>query len=361
MAVKPRLLFLSGREAGYIRNRVLLNAARSHFEVTVLTTDASVIPRRIASSLSRFITHRPQYDICLAGFYGQPIAIALSILQARPIILDAYVSTYDTLCEDRRRFHPRSPFGRIAYWLDWRSCQVAASIITDTKAQAQYFSETFGVPSAKVTPIYVGCDETLFYPRSEVRSDRTHCEVFYYSAFLPLHGTETIVRAAYLLRDRPEIRFTLGGDGPRRRNVERLIEKLSLTNVALTGWIPIEQLPAYIARASVCLGGHFSTVPKAARVISTKTFQFIAMRKPTIVGDNPATCELFTPGEHVCAVQMGNPQALAEAIRVLAGDEALRRRIASGGYQVFKQQLTTRAIADKLAHVVEEALCESVS
>jgi glycosyltransferase involved in cell wall biosynthesis len=102
-------------------------------------------------------------------------------------------------------------------------------------------------------------------------------------------------------------------------------------------------------------------VPKAARVISTKTFQFVAMKKPTIVGDNPATREVFVPGEHVWAVPMGSPEALAEAIRILVDDQALRQRIAAGGYDVFQQRLTTRAIAEQLAPVLEETVRASDS
>lgn len=357
--MKPHVLFISGREVGYIRNRVLLDALRTHFEVTVFTSDARSTVRRIVCGLARFIARRPDYDVCFAGFYGQPLAIVLSILQHKPIVLDAYVSTYDTLCEDRRRFRPRSPMGRLARWLDRRSCQVATRVITDTQAHTHYFRETFGVLESKLTAVYVGCDEALFYPRDEMPADQQHFEVFYYGSFLPLHGTEVIVQAAALLRDRPEIYFTLGGDGLRRAAVQRMIADLSLTNVGLVGWIPLEQLPKYIARASVCLGGHFSTVPKAARVISTKTFQFVAMRKPTIVADNPATRELFTPGEHVYAVPMGDPAALAEAIETLADNCLLRRRIAPGGYEVFQKRLTTRAIADQLASVIQDALCES--
>jgi glycosyltransferase involved in cell wall biosynthesis len=352
-------VFISGREAEYTRNRVLLNGLRRHFDVTVLSTRAGGTVGRFMSGLSRFVARRPEYELCFAGFYGQPIAIVLAALQDKPIILDAYVSTYDTLCEDRRWFRPRSPAGRLAFWLDQRSCQAAAHVITDTKAHAHYFAETFAVPMNKITTIYVGCDEKLFYPRDEMPLDEERLEVFTYSAFLPLHGTDVIVRAADLLRDRPEVHFTLGGDGRRRAAVERMITDLGLTNVELTGWIPLEQLPRYIARASICLGGHFSTVPKAARVISTKTFQFIAMRKPTIVGDNAATRELFTPGEHVCAVPMGSPQALAEAICTLADEEALRFRIASGGHRTFEKLLTTQVIGDQLASVVEEALCGS--
>ena len=354
--MKPCVLFISGREADYIRNRVLLAALGTHFEVDVFTTGVRSTVARIISGLARFIARRPDYDVCFAGFYGQPIAIALSFLQRKPIVLDAYVSTYDTLCEDRRWFHPRSPVGRLAHWLDRRSCQVATHVITDTQAHAHYFTETFGVPSDKITPMYVGCDETLFYPHDEAPIASPCFEVFYYGAFLPLHGTEVIVQAAALLRDRPEIHFTLGGDGRRRPSAQRMIADLSLTNVELVGWIPLEQLPKYIARASICLGGHFSTVPKAARVISTKTFQFIAMRKPTIVADNPATREVFIPGEHVYAVPMGSPAALAEAIRTLADDGALRSCIAVGGYRLFQQRLATPIVADQLACVVGETL-----
>lgn len=138
-----------------------------------------------------------------------------------------------------------------------------------------------------------------------------------------------------------------------------MVAELALTNLDMVGWIPFETLPEYIARAHVCLGGHFSDVPKATRVISTKTYQFIAMQKPTIVADNPATREILTPGEHTWAVPMGNAEALAGAIENLADDPALRARISRGGYQVFRARLTTQAIADRLAPIIEEAACVS--
>ena len=351
--MRPRLLFISGRELGYIRNRVLLKALQDRFDVTVITANVRSTTVRTIYELTRFIVQRPQYDVCFAGFYGQPIAVALSILQRKPIILDAYVSTYDTLCEDRRWFPPHSPVGVLARWLDRRSCQVAAWVLTDTQAHARYFADNFAVPKDKLAVVYVGCDEALFYPREDHLTDQHHFNVFYYGNFLPLHGTEVIVQAAASLHHRPEVRFTMGGDGMRYPAVQRMIATLSLTNVDLVGWIPFEELPGYIARASLCLGGHFSTVPKAARVISTKTFQFIAMRKPTVVADNSATRELFISGEHVYMVPMGDPVALAAAIETLADNPALRQRIASGGYEVFRRQLTTSAVADHLASIIE--------
>jgi glycosyltransferase involved in cell wall biosynthesis len=337
-----------------MRNRVLLAALSRHCRVTVLTPSLPSTTGRLVAGLARFLAHRSDYDVCFAGFYGQPIAVALSALQCKPIILDAYLSTFDTLCEDRRWFDPNSLMGRLAYWLDLQSCQVASFVITDTQAHSRYFVERFGIFRDKLRTIYVGCDESLFYPRDNVIANPGRVEVFYYGAFLPLHGTEIIVRAAALLRDRPEIHFTLGGDGVRRQAIQEMVSELALDNVELVGWIPVEDLPDYISRASICLGGHFSNVPKAARVISTKTFQFIAMRKPTIVGDNPATQELFVPGEQICTVPMDNPAALANAIGLLADDETLCNRIAVGGYEVFQRQLTGSVISDQLLSIISE-------
>lgn len=352
--MRPRVLFLSGREVEYIRNRILLTALQEHCDVAVLTgNDRSTIIRSIRGLLNWRIS-RIKYDVVLAGFYGQPIAIALAFFQRQPVILDAYISTYDTLCEDRKLFSPRSILGRLAYWIDQKSCQLAALVLTDTAAQAQYFSHQFGIPGEKFRVVYVGCDESLFYPRSDISPPSSHCEVFYYGSFLPLHGIEVIIQAAALLRDRKDIHFTLGGNGPLFKSMQRKVKDLHLESVDLVGWIPLEFLPLYIARATICLGGHFSQIPKAARVIATKTFQFIAMRKPTIVGDNVATRELFIPNEHVYAVPMGNPDALAKAIIELADNRDLQNHIAAGGYALFQDRLTTCAIGAQLASFIEE-------
>lgn len=359
--MSTQVLFISGREADYIRNRVLLAALRTNFEVTALTSRAGSTAGRMLSGLVRFVARQPQRDVCFAGFYGQPLAIALSVLQQGPILLDAYVSTYDTLCYDRRWFGPRSPWGRLTYWLDSRGFQSAAHIITDTDANGDYIASTFDIPREKISTVYVGCDETLFHPREKTWTDERQFEVFCYGSFLRLHGADVIVEAAALLRDRPEIHFTLGGDGECRRDIEREINRLGLTNLELPGWIPLRQVPEYINRASICLGGHFSTVPKAARVVSTKTFQFVAMRKATVVGDNAATREIFEPGKHVLAVPMGNPSALADAICTLVDNPILRRRIALGGYEVFEERLSTQHIADQLAAIVEDMSCGSAS
>lgn len=351
-SIKPRIIFLSGREVEYIRNRILLTAMRRCCNVIVLTGHGRNIISRSTISLLKWFLNRPMYDIAFVGFYGQPLVIILAALQRRPVILDAFVSTFDTLCEDRKLFRPHSIPGRLAYWIDQKSYQLADLILTDTWANARYFSSQFGIPEEKFKVIYVGCDESIFYPRLNVSSHASRCEVFYYSSFLPLHGIDVVIRAAVLLKNRRDIHFTIGGHGPLFKSVQQMIRKFRLKNVDLVGWIPLERLPLYIANANICLGGHFSLIPKAARVIATKTYQFIAMRKPTIVGDNPATRELFIHRMHIYAVPMGDPLALANGIAELAETPTLRDLIAENGYMLFKSKLTIEAMSNQLESLV---------
>ncbi len=352
-----RVLFVSGRETDYIRNHMILKALRSAHDVTVLTSGARNTPARLLGGAAQLLAHRAPHDLCFAGFYGQPLALAASVVQRAPVILDAFVSTYDTLCEDRRTFSPRSAAGHLAFWLDDASCRRAAHVISDTEANAEYLARTFGVPRERLSALHVGCDESVFFPQP-TGCPTSRFEVFHYGAFLALHGTDVIVRAAALLRDCPDIHFTLGGDGPLRGDVVAMVEELGLDNVSLPGWIPFEQLPGYIARADVCLGGHFSTIPKAQRVVATKTYQFIAMARPTVVGDNAASRETFVPGQHVRAVRMADPEALARAIAELRDDPSLRARLASAAYALFQQHYSSVAIGQRLTRIMDDVLAE---
>jgi glycosyltransferase involved in cell wall biosynthesis len=135
-----------------------------------------------------------------------------------------------------------------------------------------------------------------------------------------------------------------------------LVRDLGLANLSLPGWIPFSRLPEHVARADICLGGHFSTIAKAGRVVATKTYQFIAMAKPTIVGDCAATREMLVPGEHVRAVHMGDPEALAQAICELRDDPLLRTRLATAGHYLYKQRYSSLAIARRLAGIVDAVL-----
>jgi len=352
----PDILFVPGREPDYIRNWMIWQALTRRYRLTVATEAVRPALSRYAQALlrvARSMRHGP--DLIFVGFYGQPLVLPLRALTRRPLVLDAYVSTYDTLCFDRQWFRPRSPVGRLAYALDFWACRLADHVLFDTTAHRDYFIHTFSVPLAKTSVLYVGCDESHFRPHSAPPPDGTF-KVFTYASFLRLHGVKYILQAARLLADQEDISFTIGGAGARLDAMKRLARDLYLPNVRFPGWIDFSELPSQIAQADLCLGGHFSAVPKASRVIATKTFQFLAMGRPTVVGDNPANREVLLHRQNAYLCRMADPAALAAAILELRDDAGLRRHIAESGLALYRQRFTVEATAQALQAVLDGLL-----
>lgn len=348
-----KIAVVMGREPSYTRNAVILAGLRSAgVEVIDYTDSSGSYSVRYARSVARFAASPPrEADAILVGFFGQPLIPFISRLSRKPIIFDAFLSGYDTMCFDRKRFRPRSLPGRFFYRLDKSACQRSDLVLLDTEEHARYFVDTFGLSADKFERVLVGADPSLFSPR-RARVPDGRFEVFYYCVFHPLHGTEHVVRAAAILGGQSDIHFTVVGKGQESGAIRRLADSLGVRNTDFIDWVPYPSLPDKIASADVCLGGHFGTVEKSRRVISGKEYQFLAMAKPTIAGDNLANRELLADGRDALLVRMGDAQAIADAILRLRDDAALRESIARSGYQRFCEEATPEVIGRRLADLI---------
>jgi len=342
-----RVLFACGASPEYIRNRTIIRALQRSHTTRVIASTAPRYPLRLASIFPRLATTRDSFDAYLAGFLGQPLVPVLRMRGLSPVILDAFVSIYDTLCFDRRAFSPRSHVGRASRWLDMLALRRASLVLTDTAAAADFMAREFGVRRSKFVAVPVGADESLFYPRPHPNG--AGIDVLYVCTYLPLHGVPVVIEAANLLRDREGIQLTIVGKGPERPRAESLARRYGLTNCRFVDWLPFEHLPERTAACHICLGGHFSGGnAKARRVVPGKVYQGLAMARPVIIGECEASAEWFVDGESVRAVPMGDPRALADAVLELAGSPRLRDRIGQGGRALYEEKFSEGAIAARL-------------
>jgi len=306
-----KVLYISTYIPNYTRTETLLatlKKVRVDTNVVLLGKDRWKYFKAVLEVLRR----QKDCDVIIVGFRGQEILPFIRLVARKPIIFDAFVSIYDTLCFDRCVLRPDSLVGHFLKCYDKFLCRLSSVVLLDTRTYKEYFESEFGAQN--IDYLYVGCNNKIFRPL-EIEQPQKFT-VFWYGYANPLQGVDIILRAAKKLDGR-EVRFRLVG--PIRQKYGALIKELKLTNIDFVDFVPYEELPGEINRADVCLGGHFSDKGKARRVIAGKSFQFVACGRRTIVGDNAANHEVFSEGSLVHFVKMNDAEALAAKILEMGG------------------------------------------
>ncbi len=350
-----RILFLASREINYPRLDVLLRAFKrfGQVETVCYSERASVLRRSIQVSLKAIphLIRRNHFDLVFVGFYGHLIMFPVKLFANKPILFDAFISTYDTLCFDRGQFSPTSIPGKMTYRLDRWSCFLADKILIDTDQHLDYFQKTFHLPANRLSSLPVGCNEDLFYPLTGLEP-KNKFTVLYYCSYMPLHGVEFVLEAANLLRDQP-IEFKLIGTGIQFPSIQQKAHDHHLNNVEFVPYMPLKQLPQEIASAQICLGGHFGLTEKAGRVIPGKIYQILAMSKPLIASNSPANRELLTSLENAWLVPQGNAQELAKAIEELYKNQDFRQWLGNQGRLLYEKNCSETYITKRLFDLTE--------
>ncbi len=307
-------------------------------------------------SLSLRFLASPRPDFLFVGYSGHfdvfP-AWLLCRLRRVPLVFDAFLSLYDSLVLDRNAARRGGARAAFLAWVDRTACRLADLILLDTRAHAEFFSETFGLPPEKFWVLPIGADEGIFRPGGAVPSDPRPYTVLHFGRYIPLHGLETVVRAARLLEERGAgCRFLMVGDGEERGRIEELARRLEMQSLEFRDPEPPERLAETIRGADVCLG-IFGETGKAARVVPNKVYEAMAAGRPVITGDSPAAREFLRDGIDCLLCRRGDPAALAEAILRLRGDGALAARLASGGRRRFEAIASPPVIGRELLQRLE--------
>lgn len=259
------------------------------------------------------------FEAVLVMFPGQhlmPLAWFLTRFPRKKLILDAFISVYDTMVDDRRLVSKRSPYAWFLFIVDLVSCHLADEVLIDTKAHKDFFVKRFHLNPKRVRVIYLEARKDIFHPAPPTKKSDAY-EVFFYGSFIPLQGIDVILHAAKILESEKHIHFTVLGKGQTYPAMKKLAEELKLKNVTFVDGVPIEKLPDRIRSADMNLG-IFGTSGKALRVIPHKVYDAVACGKPVITERSPAILERFEDGKEVILCNPGDPQDLAKKILTAA-------------------------------------------
>jgi glycosyltransferase involved in cell wall biosynthesis len=374
-----RICYAGTWERDYPRNRLIIDALRlagvkveeAHVPVFERTRDKSGaglfalggLALRLVFAYLRLVPDVAlrllRCDALVVGYIGQLDAIilgAVARVMGRPLIFNPLVTLTDTVVEDRQRFREGSAPARMIAAIDRLALRMSTLVITDTASNAHYLTDRFGVEPAKISVVPVGAEETIFFPAepAPTQEARAVLDVVFVGKFIPLHGIDTIIRAAAILmeRDAP-LRIELVGTGQTYAEMRALADRLTVDSLVWTDWIPFDQLGDRLRQADVALGV-FDEGAKARRVIPNKVYQSIACAVATVTRCSPDVETLLRNGESALLVPPADAPALADALESLV-DPSLRQRIAAGGRRAFVEHASLAALARDLQPALDLA------
>ena len=208
-----------------------------------------------------------------------------------------------------------------------------------------------GLPREQITFLPNGADTNFLKPQpaSQRLLDRWQLKgekVFLYvGTHAYYHGLETLIEAAALLRDDPDIVFLLVGDGPERARLKEICVNRQLDNV-IFGESPYEEMDQLysIAYASIAT---LRNMDVANGMRLSKVFPSLSCGVPVIYSGIGEAAELIRVYNCGLVVQPESPKFLAQAIQTLAADRSMRTSLGRAGRALVETEYSWSTIVER--------------
>ncbi|MEW5724504.1 MAG: sugar transferase [Thermodesulfobacteriota bacterium] len=235
----------------------------------------------------------------------------------------------------------------------------ASHLVVNSPAYADYLVKK-GVPRTKVTLVPNGTDPDLFQPEADGARLRRELGLegrfvlTYAGALGPANDIPTIIHAAGLLRDRPEFRFLLVGDGQERPALEAMVREMNLTNVTFTGSRPKREMPEFLAASDACLAT-LKDIPMFRTTYPNKVFDYMAAGRPTLLAIDGVIREVMDRAEGGIFVRPGRPEDLAQAAVYLREHPEKAREMGRAARSYVVRHFHRRVQAHRFARTIARA------
>lgn len=210
----------------------------------------------------------------------------------------------------------------------WLMGKLAHGIVAVTPGIRDVLLEDYAGDASRIAVLPNGVDLALFdpQPRGEAIAraglDPARRYVVFTGLFAGWVEFETMLHGFARVADtRGDATLVLVGDGPRRPEIERLIEALRLHDrVLLTGFVSDrERVRDLIGSATVCIVAHWAPRLQRIGASPTKVAEYFASGRAVVALALPGVREMIVESGAGLAVP-NDPAAVADAISVFLSD-----------------------------------------
>jgi glycosyltransferase involved in cell wall biosynthesis len=346
-----RVLFTCSDKPTISRNLFHRNYLKKRYDTIECVSNGKNYAVRIPVVLWCLVKNITKAEVFFVGYMGHFLVLFLRLFTKKPIVFDFYLSIFDMMCNDRKIYKPDSLLGKLTYWIEKRSLELADFVIVDTQKLIETLSSTYGVDQKKFVRVPLTINEENVKPLDVKRYKEQFC-VLYVGSYIPLHGTPLIIEAAKIVQERnEEIFFLMIGKGPELSTCKELAEKYHLKNIEFKGFMPLEELNYYYNACDVNLG-LFNTGQRANSVILNKTNDAFRVGRAHVTLKTDAMSEVFCDNEDIFFVEHNTPQDLAKKLIELKNNKELVERVSKNALATYAKKLSNASAEAIVTHEI---------
>lgn len=261
------------------------------------------------------------------------------------------LTTFHSLCRARVRRIPYdihnfySLMERLQYIylssLELKILKLSNKITTVSQINAKDLNQ-YGIKQNKIIIIGNGVDENFFSPEKQIENEDRY--ITYVGRITSVKGLFTLIKCAgYVLKEYPNVKFLLAGEGPLRNLLEKKVRDMGLQRkILFLGHATKEKLAQLYRNAYVhIISSKYEGLPNVLLEAMSSGLPIVA----TAVGGN---LEVISSGVNGFLVSPQDPLKMAKIVIKLLNDTKLRNKIGKKARKTIEKYYTWDRITARI-------------
>lgn len=254
-------------------------------------------------------------------------AIFVSKVFNKNLVVEMYISVYDTMARDRKTVEDGSRQAKAWKEKDILALTKSDYIIHTASHELTYWEKILDIKIDRskvfIAPI---CNVSPLVSQRSLMQDGV-LKICWWGSFIPLHGLDCILQAMKMLQKR-EVPFMCNLFGVDNYSFPLYAEKIQLAQLERHVFLRKDlsftdgSLPNYLVDNNCDLAlGIFGNTDKAHHAVPNKLVEALSMGIPTLTMNSPALKEFFNPERDLWTCEP-SPESITESILTIAGGTA---------------------------------------
>lgn len=242
----------------------------------------------------------------------------------------------------------------------------AADLVVVVSEPLAAIVEEKGIPRKRILVNPNGVDVSTFHPDISDNGVRQRYGledkrvIGFIGSFGSWHGAEVLAEAFGLLGATGELandkdRLMMIGDGNTMSEVKAQLEKYDVINKTIfTGLIPQHQAAEHLAACDILVSPHVPNKDGSPFFGSpTKLFEYMAMGRGIVASNLDQIGEVLSHEKTAILVEPNDPEALAQGMAKLLGDEGLRKKLGIAAREEVIKKYTWQLHVERILNALQ--------